>query len=154
MEDGMPMSTLMITNLKKLSDFKGESVDPTLYRQLIGSLMYQVNIRPDICFGMNTLNQLIVKSRHVQWVAAKYVLRYLCGTIDFVLKYVSIGGVTLQGYTNSNWVGSVVDKISTSGCCFNFGSTTISWFSRKQQSVALSSVAVENIAYYNEYGKL
>lgn len=55
MEDCRPMSTQMITNLKKVSTSKGELVDPTLYRQLIVSLMYLVNTRPNICFVVNTL---------------------------------------------------------------------------------------------------
>lgn len=52
----MPMATPMITNWKKLHAYDFELVDLTLYRQLIGSLMYMVNIRPDICFAVNTLS--------------------------------------------------------------------------------------------------
>ena len=54
MEDCRPMSTPMITNWKKLHASEGELVNPTLYRQLIGSLMYLVNSRPDLCFAVNT----------------------------------------------------------------------------------------------------
>ena len=56
MEDCKTMSTPMITNWKKLHAFEGELVDPTLYRQLIGSLMYLVNTWPDLCFVVNTLS--------------------------------------------------------------------------------------------------
>ena len=56
MEDYRPMSTPMVTNWKNLHSFKGELVDPTLYRQLIGSLMYLVNSRPNLCFVVNTLS--------------------------------------------------------------------------------------------------
>ena len=56
MEDYRPMATPMITNWRKLHAFEGELVDPTLYRQLIGSLMYLVNSRTDLCFAVNTLN--------------------------------------------------------------------------------------------------
>lgn len=63
MDDCRPMSTPMITNLKKLSTSESRLVDPTLYRQLIGSLMYLVNTRPDICFVVNTLNQPMVELR-------------------------------------------------------------------------------------------
>jgi hypothetical protein len=55
MKDCRPMSTPMITNWKKLNAFESELVDPTIYRQLIGSLMYLVNTIPDICFVINTL---------------------------------------------------------------------------------------------------
>ena len=65
MEDCRPMSTPMITNWKKLHASEGELVDPTLYRQLIGSLMYLVNSRPDLCFVVNTLSQFMEEPRTV-----------------------------------------------------------------------------------------
>ena len=52
----------------------------------------------------------------------------------------------LRGYTDADWAGSVVDRKSTSGCCFNLGSASISWMSRKQKSVALSTAEAEYIA--------
>ena len=56
MEDCRPMLTPMITNRKKLHASEGEFVDPTLYLQLIDSLMYLVNSRPNLCFLVNTLS--------------------------------------------------------------------------------------------------
>ena len=56
MQDCIPMSTPMITNWKKIDASDDKDVDPTLYRQLISSLMYLVNSRPDICFAINTLS--------------------------------------------------------------------------------------------------
>eukprot|EP00253_Pinus_taeda_P001704 PITA_01704 len=70
-----PMATHMITNWKKLHDVDSELVDPTLYHQLIDSLMYLVNIRPDICFAINILSQFMLKPRRVHWVPAKHLLR-------------------------------------------------------------------------------
>ena len=87
MEDWRPMSTPMVNNWKELHASRGELVDPTLYRQLIGSLMYLVNSRLDLCFAVNTLNQFMVDPRRVHWVAAKHVLRYLAGTLDYGLDY-------------------------------------------------------------------
>ena len=74
MEDCRLMSTSMVTNWKKLHASEGELVDPTLYHQLIGSLMYLVNSRPDLCFAVNTLSQFMVEPRRVHWVASKHVL--------------------------------------------------------------------------------
>ena len=65
MEDCRPMLTPMITNLNKIHASERELVDPTLYRQLIGSLTYLVNSRPNLCFAMNTLNQFTVEPRRV-----------------------------------------------------------------------------------------
>jgi hypothetical protein len=80
--------------------------------------MYLVNTRPDICFAVNTLSQYMVEPRHVHWIVGKHVLRYLHGTIGYGLRYVSDGDVKLQGYTNYDWEGSVVDRKNTSRCCF------------------------------------
>ena len=140
------MVTPMDANLKKLASSDSQMVDPTMYRQLIGSLMYLVNTRPDICFAVSTLSQFMVEPRHEHWIAAKHVLRYLKGTVGYGLRYTAEGGLKLQGYTDSDWAGSAVDRKSTSGCCFNIGSAVISWMCRKQTSVALSTAEAEYIA--------
>jgi hypothetical protein len=74
------------------------------------------------------------------------VLRYLCGTVDYGLDYHRGDGVRLVGYTDSDWVGCVSDRKNTSGCFFGLGSTVVSWFSRKQNSVDLSLAEVEYMA--------
>eukprot|EP00253_Pinus_taeda_P028780 PITA_28780 len=132
MVDCRPMSTPMITNWKKLHASDSELVDPTFYRQVIGSLMYLVNTRPDICFAVNMMSQFMCEARKVHWVAAKHILRYLQGTVDYGLDYRQGDGVRLAGYTEFDWVGCASDRKSTLGCCFGLGSTVVSWFSRKQ----------------------
>jgi hypothetical protein len=87
----------------------------------------------------------MVEPRHVHWMATKHMLRYLDGMIGYGLRYVSGGDVKLQGYTDSDWVGSVVDQKNTSGCCFSLESGMISWLSRKKTSVALSIEEAEYI---------
>ena len=79
------MSTSMTTNLMSFGDTTSEKIDATVYKQMIGSLMYLTNTRPDICFAVNTLSQYMVESRHVHVIATKRVLRYLKGTIDYGL---------------------------------------------------------------------
>jgi hypothetical protein len=101
--------------------------------------MYLTNTRLDICFSVNTLSQFLVEPRHVHLVAAKYVMRYLKGTLDCCLSYDGYHDFTWSGYTDSYWAGSVSDRKSTSGCCFSLESTMISWQSRKQSSIALST---------------
>jgi hypothetical protein len=108
--------------------------------------MYLVNTRPDICFAVNTLSQFMVEPRRVHWVAAKHVLRYLRGTVEYGLSYIQGDGVKLMGFTDADWAGNTVDRKSTSGCCFSLGSGVVSWFSRKQKSVALSSAEAEYMA--------
>ena len=85
--DCKTMATPMASNLKLLSDASSELVDATMYRQMIGSSMYLKNTRPDIFFAMNTLIQFLTDPRHVHLIAAKHILKYLKGTIDYGLKY-------------------------------------------------------------------
>ena len=85
MMDCESMSTPMTMNLKLLGDTTSETVDATLYRKMIGLLMYLMNTRPDICFVVNTLSQYMVEPKQVHLIAAKHVLRYLKGMIDYGL---------------------------------------------------------------------
>jgi hypothetical protein len=125
------MNTPMETKLKLLVYISSELIDATLYRQIIGSLMYLMNTKTDICFSVNTLSQFMIEPRHVHLVAAKHVMRYLKGTLDYGLSYDGDHNFTLSVYTDLDWPGSVSDRKSTSGCCFSLGSTMISWQSRK-----------------------
>ena len=112
---------------------------------MIGSLMYLTNTRPDICFAVNTLIQYLTDPRHVHLTAAKHILRYLKGTIDYGLKYEANQNTNLEVYVDSDWAGSAIDRKSTSGCCFNMGSSVISWFRRKRSCVALSTIEAKYV---------
>src|SRR5713101_7843330 len=76
MMDCKTMATPMASNLKLLSDASSETVDATMYRQMIGSLMYLKNTRPDICFAVNTLSLYLTDPRSVHLIDAKHILRY------------------------------------------------------------------------------
>ena len=108
--------------------------------------MYLVNTKPNLCFAVNTLNKFMVEPRRVQSVAAKHVLRYLLGTVEYGLDYRRSDGIRLIGFTDSDWAGSVGNRKSTSRCCFSLGSATMLWFSRKQKYVALSFAEAEYMA--------
>jgi len=101
-------------------------MDPTLYHQLIGSLIYLVNTRPDFCFVANTLSQYQGEPRIVLFTVANNVLSYLHGTMDNELDYVRGDGFDLVGYTYSDWVGNVVDPNRTFNFCLNLGSVYVS----------------------------
>ena len=136
----------MAYNLNIQSDDLSDSVDSMMYHQMIGSLMYLMNMRPDICFVVNTLSQLLTDPRQVHLVATKHILRYLKGTIDYGLRYEANQKVNLESYVDLDWVGSAVDRKSTLGCCFSMGSGVISWFSTKQSCVALSTAEAKYVA--------
>ena len=102
--------------------------------------MYLVNTRPYVCFVVNTLSQYLVEPRRVHLVAAKHVMRYLKGMLDFGLCYNGYHDFKLVGYTNSDWAGSVSNKKITSRCCFSLGSAMTSWKIRKQSNIALNTI--------------
>jgi hypothetical protein len=139
------MNTPMETKLKLMADISSELIDDMLYRQIIGLLMYLMNTRPDICFFVNILIHFLVDPRRVHLVAAKHVTMYLKGTLDYGLSYDGDHDFRLSDYIDSDWAGSVSDGKSTSGCCFNLESAMISWQSRKQSSIALSTAEAEYI---------
>ena len=130
--DCKSIATPIIANLKKLHETTScsDSFDSTMFRQLIGSLLYLVHTRPEIYFAVSALSKFMTDPRHVHWIAAKHVLRYLRGMIRYGLRYTSTGGVTLFGYIDSDWVGSVVDRKSTLGKGFSMGFVMISLSSR------------------------
>ncbi|XP_059067840.1 secreted RxLR effector protein 161-like [Cryptomeria japonica] len=140
------MSSPMEKNLHKLKEAAIDSqlADPTLYRQMIGSLMYLVNTRLNICYAMNAFSQFMCEPKEIHLVAMKHIMRYLQGTLNYGLKYGKVD-LDLHGFIDSDWVGSMTDQKSTSGCCFSLGLAMISWISRKQSSVAQSSTKAKYI---------
>jgi hypothetical protein len=129
--DCKSMDIPMTRDVRKIRDSYYDPVDPSLYRQLIGSLMYLVNTRPDICFVVNTLSQFQVEPRHEHWTVAKHVLRYIRGTLNYSLRYTASSDIQLHGFTDLDWERSAEDRKSTSRMCFSLGSAIISWGSRK-----------------------
>ena len=77
--------------------------------------MYMTNMRPDICFAMNTLSQFLTDLRHVYLIAAKHILRYLKGIVDYGLKYEANQKINMEGYVDSDWAGSPINRKSTLG---------------------------------------
>ena len=71
----------MASNENLLSDASSKAVDAMMYCQMIGSLMYLMNMRPYIFFAVNALNQFLIDPRHVHLIDAKHILRYLKGTV-------------------------------------------------------------------------
>jgi hypothetical protein len=148
MTDYKSMPTPMVMDLKKMNDASTDSgnIDPHLYQQLIGSLMYLVNTRPDICYAENVLSQFMSQLRQTHWITTKHVLRYLRGTVGYGLRYASRVDMSLQGYADVDWEGSTVDRKNTFNCCFTLGFSMVFWCSMKHSSVALSTAEEEYIA--------
>jgi hypothetical protein len=104
MMDCKSMSTSMVTNLWKLHDFDTGSdlVDPSMYRQLIGSLVFMIHTRLEIFYAVIAMSQFMIEPRQRHWVGAKNILRYLIGTITYGMRYTSSGGLFMHGYADAN----------------------------------------------------
>ena len=94
---------MMVTNLKLLNHDSLERVDVTLYRHIVGSLMYLTNKIPYICFVFNILSQYMVDPRHVHLVPTKHVMRYFKGTLNYGHRNTANSEFRLCGYTDSDW---------------------------------------------------
>ncbi|GAU45883.1 hypothetical protein TSUD_401080, partial [Trifolium subterraneum] len=126
-----------------------EDVDPTSYRQLIGSLRYLCNTRPNLAYSVGIVSRFMDKPKSSHLIAVKRILRYVKGTIDYGVFFPANdrkNECKLMGYTDSNWCGDVEDRKSTAGYIFYFGEAPISWCSKKEPIVALSSCEAEYIA--------
>jgi hypothetical protein len=97
-------------------------VDSTLYRQLVGSLLYLNHTRPDISFEVGVCSRYMQEPHELHRKAAKRILRYVKGTPSFGIFYAADCLLSLIGYTDSDWVGDGTDCKSTFGYVFSFGS--------------------------------
>ncbi len=89
------------------------------------------------------LSQFMAKPHESHWKAAKRVLRYLKGTIDFGVKYTDKFDVELAGYSDFDWTGNLSDRKSTTCYAFKIGLGVVSWSSKKQPTISLSTTKAE-----------
>lgn len=143
MESCKQVSTPLVQNLKLSKEDKGENVNVTLYRSLIESLLYLTASRPDLLFAASVLSRFMQDPGQKHLVAAKKVLRYVKGTIDYGIVYTQTKNGVLEGLSDSDWAGCPDDFKSTSGYVFTLGSGVCSWLSRKQEVVAQSTEVAE-----------
>jgi hypothetical protein len=146
MKDAKPIKTLMGTNGHLDLDMGGKSVDQKVYRSMIGSLLYLCASRPDIMLFVCMCARFQTDPKEVQLRAVKRIMRYLVYTPKFGLWYPKGSTFDLIGYSDADWAGCKIDRKSTSGTCQFLGRSLVSWASKKQNSVALSTAEAEYIA--------
>jgi hypothetical protein len=146
MSDSKAFSTPLSPNTKIDSDEKGTGVDQRLYRGIIGSLLYVAASRPDIMFSVCVCARFQVSPKESHLKAVKRILRYLKGTEDLCLFYPKKCPFNLVGYTDADYAQCTIDRKSTSGMAQFLGPCLVSWASKKQQTVALSTAEAEYVA--------
>ncbi|KAJ8737027.1 hypothetical protein PYW07_000298 [Mythimna separata] len=132
--------------LKKIVDNNSEKGKGYPYQQLIGSLMYlSVLTRPDITFSVSFLSQYNNGFNETHWKHLKRLLKYLKKTIDYGLVYKKNADI-LHGYVDADWASCSLDRRSYTGYCFIMSGSIVSYESKKQKTVALSSTEAEYMA--------
>jgi Reverse transcriptase (RNA-dependent DNA polymerase)/Pol polyprotein, beta-barrel domain/GAG-pre-integrase domain len=124
--------------------------EQTRYQSIVGSLLYAaLTTRPDISFAVNELGRFNAQATQFHMQAAHHVLRYLAGTINLGLTFGLHGSPTdikPEIYTDSSWANDLETRRSTSGMVVKFSGNIVSWSSRKQKTVAISSTEAEYMA--------
>ncbi|KAJ1685792.1 hypothetical protein LUZ63_017182 [Rhynchospora breviuscula] len=145
-EDSKSLDTPMGKSANIVADEKGKLMDITLYRGIIGSLLYLTASRPDIMYAVCLCARYQANPKESHHKAVKKILRYVKGTQSLDLWYGKQTELDLVGYTDADFAGDRMDRKSTSGTCQFLGGSLVSWSSRKQTSVALSTAEAEYVA--------
>ena len=152
MEECKPIGTPLDAKatLEKLLDEEYEKhlqeMQGIPYKEAVGSLMYaMVATRADLAFAVSVVNQFMSKPSPMHWAAVKRIMRYLKYSVD---KKLCLGGknITLTGYCDADWGGDSSTRKSTMGYVFFVGEGAISWNSKRQPTVALSTTEAEYMA--------
>ena len=148
MENSKPVSTPVDHDAKFVSIPKDEEpIDVALYQAVIGSLNYAaICTRPDLSTAVGIFSRFMQRPGKEHWVGIKRVLRYVKNTLNHGLVFRHSDNFKLEAFSDSDWAGCVETRKSTSGNMCRLGDCTISWRSKKQPIVALSSTEAEYIA--------
>ena len=145
MANAKPIKTPMPTNGHLDLDKDGKAVDQKAYRSMIGSLLYLCASRPDIMLSVCMCARFQANPKECYLMAVKRILRYLVHTHNFGRWYPKGSNFNLLGYSDSDYVGCKVERKSTSGTCQFLGRSLVSWSSKKQNSVALSTAEAKYV---------
>jgi hypothetical protein len=152
MTDAKPASTPLDPGIRLVALADGSDDKPhshvQQYQSAVGSLMYAMTAtRPDIAAAVSKVSKFMANPSQSHWVAVKHILRYLNGTSHYGLVFSGANSaVKLVGYSDADWGGDLDTRRSTTGYVFQLGGGSISWASRQQPTVALSTVEAEYMA--------
>ena len=129
-------------------EIDGESFTETEARSAIGSLLYLVQCcRPDLAYAVGKASQYMHKPTPALRLGISRIFRYLKDTINFGLKFsYSSDALAIKIYSDADWAGDKSTRRSTSGCCTFLNGCLISWYSKKQATVVLSTMEAEYVS--------
>ena len=148
MENAKPIHTPADPSTKLLKATKDcEMADQVLYQSAVGSLLYLSSwTRPDITYAVGNVSKFCTNPTKQHWTAVKRIMRYLKGTTNMGLMYSKNDCTNCVGYSDADWAGDVNDRKSTSGYLFKISGAPVSWRSKKQSCIALSTAEAEYMA--------
>ena len=124
-----------------------EKVDIHQYQSAIGSLIYlSTKTRPDISFAVHQVSRHCHNPSRTHWTAVKRIIRYLKGTLNYGILYKHSSTDNLKGYSDSDFASDTSDRKSVSGNIFMMQGGPVSWLSRKQTTVSMSTAEAEYVA--------
>nr|XP_020191066.1 uncharacterized mitochondrial protein AtMg00810-like [Aegilops tauschii subsp. strangulata] len=128
----------------KLSATAGQAAtDAALYRSIGCALQYLTLTRPDIQFAVQQVCLHMHSPRNVHWSLVKRILKYIRGMPTYGLRLRASASTELLAYTDADWVGCPDTQRSTSGYCFFFVDSLVSWCSKRQPTVSRSSAEAD-----------
>ncbi|XP_070005525.1 secreted RxLR effector protein 161-like [Nicotiana sylvestris] len=145
MGESKEIDTPIATATKLDIDEPGSSVDQKLYRGIIGLQLYLTTSRPDIIFSIGLCARFQTNPKKFHLTAVKRILRYLKGTTNLCLWYPKGSNFNLVGYVDADYTCFLMDRKSNSGMEHFLGSCLVSWATKKQNSVALTTVEAEYV---------
>ena len=131
MADCKPIAMPLDVNAKLSAQVGDVLEDVTMYRKIVGSLIYLTIMRPDLSYTVGLESQFMQLPRKPHLDAVRCTTRYVRSTLDYALFYAADAPLVLYGYINADWAGSITDRRSISGFIFSFGSVSITWSSKK-----------------------
>ncbi|KAK8548035.1 hypothetical protein V6N12_060962 [Hibiscus sabdariffa] len=146
LENVKPQATPMSSSTKLDKDEEGKCVDSKIYRSIIGSLLYLTASRPGIMFNVCLCARFQANPKESHLKAVKRIFRYLQDTHSLGLWYPRDSTFDLHAFSDADYGGCKIDRKSTSDTFQFLGNMLISWFSKKQNSVALSTTKTKYIS--------
>lgn len=141
---GTTFTSMPMNINEKLSSNDGTgAANGKLYRSVVGCLNYLSHTRPYIAHSVGIVSRFMHSPSKHHVGAVKRIFHYIAGTPNFDIWYHKADDMKLVSYGDSDWAGSLYDRKSTSAYVFTLGSGVISWSSKKQSTVALSSTEAE-----------
>jgi len=141
--DNKTVDTPIEVNARYFSSDGLPLIDPTLYRTIVGSLVYLTITRPDIAYAVYVVSQFVASPTTVHWAAVLRILRYLRDTVFQSLLLSSTSSLELHAYSDADHGSDPTDRKSVTGFCIFLGNSLISWKSKKQSIVSQSSTEAE-----------